>query len=83
MAPTGRGDAKSRRRKYCRTAMARDGIVGCIYADPAKTLVMTYIGKLVCAGHAEWRALENGEVELRFFTGEMFLLADTTVTRLM
>jgi hypothetical protein len=28
-------------------------------------------------------ALENGEVELRFFTGELFLLANTTIIRLM
>jgi hypothetical protein len=83
MVPIGGVDAKSRRKKYCCTAMAPDGIAECIYADPAKTLAMTYIGKLICAGHAEWRALENGEVELRFFTGELFLLANTTIIRLI
>jgi hypothetical protein len=32
-------------------------------------------------GYAEWTMLDNGDVELRFFSGEVFLLADATMTR--
>ncbi len=50
-------------------------------ADPAKALVMSSIGELVTRGHAEWRTLRNGDVELRLATGEVFLLGDQSVTR--
>jgi hypothetical protein len=52
-------------------------------ADPAKASVMTHIGQLVRDGHAEWTMLGNGDVELRFFSGEVFLLGDATMTRVM
>jgi hypothetical protein len=44
---------------------------------------MTYLGQLVRDGFAEWRMLENGDVELRLFSGEVFLLADATIARIM
>jgi hypothetical protein len=56
---------------------------GRFYADPAKALVMTYLGQLVGDGYAEWHMLDNGDVELRFYTGEVFLLADTTILRII
>jgi hypothetical protein len=51
--------------------------------DDAKALVMSYVGQLVSGGYAEWRLLGNGDVELRFFTGEAFLLRDTAIMRVM
>src|ERR1700692_4575627 len=56
-------------------------IAGRFYGDPAKALVMTHIGQFVRDGYAEWTMLDNGDVELRFFSGEVFLLADATMTR--
>jgi hypothetical protein len=51
--------------------------------QPTKALVMTYFGQLVSDGFAEWPMLEDDEVELRFVSGEVFLLAETTITRVM
>jgi hypothetical protein len=33
---------------------------------------MIHIGQCVRDGHAEWTTLDNGDVELRFFSGEVF-----------
>lgn len=50
--------------------------------NPDKALVMKYIGRLVADGYAEWSLLDNGEVEVRFTSGETYLLAETTILRL-
>jgi hypothetical protein len=76
-------DVKTRRKKSCGTAATPDGIPERFRHDPAKSLVMTYLGQLVSDGFAEWRMLEDDEVELRFVSGEVFLLAETTITRVM
>jgi hypothetical protein len=76
-------DAKIRRDKSCGTATTLDRVPERFRRDPAKSLVMTYFGKLVSDGFAEWRMLEFDEVELRFVSGEVFLLAETTITRIM
>ena len=60
-----------------------DSLTGRFAADPAKALVMSHIGQLVSDGYAEWSLLDNGDVELRFLSGEVFLLADTTITRVI
>ena len=52
-----------------------------IHADPMKPLVMKYIGQLVAAGHAEWETRENGSLQLRCRTGEIFLLGETMILR--
>jgi hypothetical protein len=44
---------------------------------------MTHVGQFVRDGYADWAMLDNGDVELRFFSGEVFLLADATMTRVM
>jgi hypothetical protein len=51
--------------------------------DPAKALVIAHLGVLVSDGFAEWSPLDNGNVELRFFSGETFLLAASSVTRII
>jgi hypothetical protein len=53
----------------------------CHFADTDKSLVMNWIGDLIKAGHAEWGVLSNGNIELRFMTGEIYHLGDETVTR--
>ena len=81
MFPLGGRDARTRRAKTGRTAAAPDNIAGRFYGDPAKALVTTHIGQFVYDGYAEWTMLDNGDVELRFFRGEVFLLADANMTR--
>jgi hypothetical protein len=83
MVPFGGRDARTRRAKTGRTVAAPDNIAGRFYGDPAKSLVMTHIGQFVRDGYAEWAMLDNGDVELRFFSREVFLLADATMTRVM
>jgi hypothetical protein len=51
------------------------------YADPDKARVMGWIDGLVPAGHAEWGVLGNGDVELRFMTGEVFRFSEELVIR--
>lgn len=51
------------------------------HADPDKARVMAWIGALIRAGHAEWGMLGNGDIELRFMTGEVFHLGETAITR--
>lgn len=50
--------------------------------DEAKKLVKSYCDKLVSEGYAEWRARDDDDVELRLVSGEVFLFADTTITRI-
>ena len=82
MFPRGALDAKTRRAKLCCTDAASDAIAGLFRADPAKALVMTYVRRLVVDGYAEWDMLENGDIRLRFQTGETFLLARTMIIRI-
>jgi len=76
-------DAKVQRGKHAGTMATVDGITDSFQADPAKTFVMDFLGQLVRDGIAEWCVLENGHVELRLFGGEVFVLADTTIARIM
>jgi hypothetical protein len=82
MAPRGARDAKTTRKKLCGTDATSDAIAGVFHADPAKALVMTYVRRLVVDGYAEWDVLENGDIQLRFQTGETFLLARTMIIRI-
>jgi hypothetical protein len=81
MFTLGGRDARTRRAKTGRTAAAPGNIAGRVYGDPAKALVMTHVGQFVRDGYAKWTMLDNSDVELRFFSGEIFLLADATMTR--
>jgi hypothetical protein len=71
-----------RREKLRGAEATADAIAGLIYGDTAKELVMSYIGQLVADGYAEWDVLTNGDVEVRFHTGETFLLAETMMVRI-
>jgi hypothetical protein len=74
--------AKTGRRRRCCTKATPDAIARLCPADPAKALVMKYIGQLVADGFAEWDMLDNGNIQLRFNTGERFLLAETVIVNL-
>ena len=75
-------DAKASRRTLPGTEAAADALVALARDNPDKALVMKYIGQFVADGYAEWAALSNGEIEVRFTTGETYLLAETTIIRL-
>lgn len=81
MFPRGAFDAKTKREKRRRRTMP-DAIAGLVHADPAKARVMAYFRRLVTDGHAEWQMLENGDIRLRFRTGDTYLLAKTTIIRI-
>ena len=56
-----------------------------VYADPAKTAVMSYARQVTRPnrkGLAQWTALGNGIFELTLFSGEIFHLDETSVTRI-
>jgi hypothetical protein len=82
MFSPGGSDAKTGRRRLRNTKATPDATAGLLYADPVKALVMTCLEQLAADGHAEWSMLDNGDVELRFSTGETFLLAENVVIRL-
>jgi len=59
-----------------------DATDGFCHADPAKVRVMKCMDQFVNDGHAEWDVLDNGDIQLRFNTGETFLLTVTAIVRL-
>lgn len=75
-------DAKTSRHRLPGTEAAGDALVALARDNPDKALVMKYIGQLVAHGYGELTMLDNGEAEIRFTTGETYLLAETTILRL-
>ena len=75
-------EARTRRRRRGSTRAAPDATAALSHADPAKALLMGAIGEFVADGHAEWDLLANGDIQLRFNTGETFLLTQAVVIRL-
>ena len=51
-------------------------------ADQAKTAVMSYARQVTRQGLAQWTVLGNGIFELTLFSGEIFHLDETSVTRI-
>jgi len=43
---------------------------------------MIYFRRLVADGYAEWHMLEDGDIRLHLLSGETYLLAKTTITRI-
>jgi hypothetical protein len=75
-------DAKANRRKLPGDDEVVDALVALARGNPDKTLVMKYIGQLVVDGYARMEMVHKGEVEIRFTSGETYLLAETTILRL-
>lgn len=79
------GGGFNARMSQCSLSETEDAIgvlVALAKGDPDKALVLGYIGQLVAGGFATWERLESGEVEIRFTSGETYLLAETTILRL-
>ncbi|MBV8574025.1 MAG: hypothetical protein JOZ58_03155 [Acetobacteraceae bacterium] len=83
MSSSGDFDAKTRRRRLGGTKPPPDAIARLAHADPARALVTISIGRLAADGFAELDMLDNGDVRLRFKTGETFLLTETGIVRLI
>jgi hypothetical protein len=71
-----------RREKVRGTQATANTAAGLVHADAAKAFVTRYIGRLVADGYAEWDVLTNGDVEVRFHTGETFILAEAVIIRI-
>jgi hypothetical protein len=82
MSSRGAFDPKLRRRRPSDAKAAPHAIAERFSADPAKALVMSYICQLAANGCAEWDMLDNGDIQLNFNTGEIFLLAERVIVRL-
>jgi len=82
MFSSGGFNASPDRRKLCGTEEAIGALVAAAKDNPDKALVMSYVGQCVAGGFAVWELLEAGEIEVRFASGETYLLADTTILRL-
>jgi hypothetical protein len=63
-------DINGSRRRLLATEEAIDALVALAKDDPDKALVMTYIGQLVADGYAVWDMIGNGEIEVRFTSGQ-------------
>ena len=73
-------DAKMNRYKRPGTE-AIDAVVALAKDNPDKVLVVTYIRRLVADGFAAWDVLDNGDIEVRFTSGESYLLGENTILR--
>lgn len=66
----------------CGASTAPDSRESCLHSDPEKALAMRVLGDFVAQSLAEWERRDTGEIELRWKTGETFLLSDTTIRRI-
>jgi hypothetical protein len=62
-------------------ALGQERLARDVYADPAKTAIMSFVRQLAKQGIAQRTALGNGTIELTLFSGEVFYLDETSVTR--
>lgn len=51
------------------------------YSDIAKALVMGQVAQFVRVGLAQWHELNNGDIEVRFMSGELFHFGKTSIAR--
>jgi hypothetical protein len=75
-------NGQTSRRWFCLTKAMPDATAGLSHGDPAKAHVMKHIDQLVAGGFAELDMLDDGDIQLRFHTGETFLLKETVIVRL-
>ena len=77
-----RGGFGASRGRRPRTGAAVDAFGALARDNPDKALVMAHMARLVADGFAVWERHDNGEVVVRFTSGEAYLLADTMILRL-
>ena len=69
-----RADGRARGRGRITTPVAADD-------TESKRLVIAYLDRMVQDGHAAWGRFDDGEVQLRTASGEVFRLGATLITR--
>lgn len=62
------------RRKIRDATASADQLAERRYSDIAKALVMGQVVQFVGVGLAQWNELNNGDIEVRFVSGELFHL---------
>jgi hypothetical protein len=78
-----RGGFDAKMNRYQRPGTEEIAAVVALAKDnPDKVLVVTYIGQLVADGFAVWEVLSNGDIEVRFTSGESYLLGENAILRL-
>ena len=82
MVSRGGFGARTSRGRRPRTEAASDAFGALARDNPDKALVMAHIDRLVADGFAVWERHDNGEIEVRFSSGETYLLAEATILRL-
>ena len=70
-----------RRCKKIGATLAQEQLTTGVYPNPSKTAVVSFARQLAREGLAQWTALGNGIVEVTLFSGEVFHLGETSVTR--
>lgn len=74
--------AKVGQRNFRSKEPAVQTLAGVTQVDPVKALVMANVAQLVEAGLAAWGTLDNHDIELRFNSGETFILANEVIIRI-
>lgn len=69
-------------RKRCGTRAPADSFAESVGTEQDKVAVMLWLTQLATDWGADWNRLDNGDIQLRFNTGERFLLGKTHITRL-
>ena len=79
-----RGDIDARNGRHARaeTDETFDAVAALAAGNPDRELVLSHVARMVADGLAAWNIFDNGEIEVRFNTGETFIFAETTVLRL-
>jgi hypothetical protein len=67
----------------CKPDAAPQDVVDTACSDADKALVIASVKQLADAGKASWRRLANGNIELCLVSGELFVLGEDIVTRLV
>lgn len=75
-------DANAKRRKSVEARRAFDDLVAFAGVDPEKKLVLNHIAQIVAAGYAEFTVETRGEIEVRFTSGDIYLLGQASILRL-
>jgi hypothetical protein len=83
MHPTGGRHRKERGQKVSSTAAIQRVGGKRRSAEPAKTIVMAYVERLVRDGLASCAEIDNGGTELTLSSGQVLLLGRTSITRIV
>jgi hypothetical protein len=70
------------RRKIRDATASADQLAKRRYSDIAEALVMGQVVQFVRVGLAQWNELSNGDIEVRFMSGELFHFGKMSIVRI-